>query len=466
MKRTATTLFALLFCTSIAQGQTVWSYERAIDFPAADTARVFPYLASVADDGTLYVVSSRATDTTAHNALWKAAPGSAMMELVDNYSDPRDANIHIVRGITTIGNDVLVASHGQAQPGGIGYGNIYYYEDGDRERRSVMNDDGFAGYGTFVYPIDATDDGFVFSGVSYQTSMRVYDFREAGADGFGNWIAQEPNANVEVEGHDACAVSAIRDVAVIPGMDYTSAESRFYTSRNQTPESAPDHCHPYAGGIAVWTGATAETWTEYESSRVTDFLGDLAISSFTPTGITADREGRLWLSGPDSTKRWVKAFSVEGDIAVEEFELPSATSASNPVDAGAPFQAPVDVALNRDETHAYVIDLFAKQAFVFRRTTTSSEGGATLPNGFRLEQNYPNPFNPSTTIGFELGTTADVRLVVYDVLGREVQVLVDGRLAPGEHAVRFEAAHLPSGVYLYRLEVDGRRETRSMLLSK
>jgi minor extracellular serine protease Vpr len=86
------------------------------------------------------------------------------------------------------------------------------------------------------------------------------------------------------------------------------------------------------------------------------------------------------------------------------------------------------------------------------------------PSTFRLEQNYPNPFNPSTTIQFTLPETQRVRLSVYDILGRELGVLIDGELEPGIHSVRFDAGNLSSGLYFYRLEAANRTQTRSMIL--
>jgi hypothetical protein len=67
----------------------------------------------------------------------------------------------------------------------------------------------------------------------------------------------------------------------------------------------------------------------------------------------------------------------------------------------------------------------------------------------------PNPFSSQTTLAFDLPEASSVRLSVYDVLGREVAVLVEGAVAAGSHAATFEAAGLPNGVYVVRLEVGG-----------
>lgn len=90
-----------------------------------------------------------------------------------------------------------------------------------------------------------------------------------------------------------------------------------------------------------------------------------------------------------------------------------------------------------------------------------------LPLETRLNGNYPNPFNPSTRIGYELATAGAVRLSVYDILGREVAVLVNQERAAGRYEVSFDASGLSSGVYLYRLQLGGHMvSTRRMTLVK
>jgi photosystem II stability/assembly factor-like uncharacterized protein len=99
---------------------------------------------------------------------------------------------------------------------------------------------------------------------------------------------------------------------------------------------------------------------------------------------------------------------------------------------------------------------------VFTRKLQSSsptdvgEERQSLPDQFVLHQNFPNPFNPTTHISYSLSRSGRVALKVFDVAGREIATLVDGSQSAGLHTTEFEAARLASGVYLYRLEVDGR----------
>lgn len=97
---------------------------------------------------------------------------------------------------------------------------------------------------------------------------------------------------------------------------------------------------------------------------------------------------------------------------------------------------------------------------------TDIDDAPILPEGFTLHANYPNPFNPATTIGFTLNRPEEIRLAVYDVLGREVAVLIEGQKVAGDHSVAFDASTLSSGVYIYRLETANRAEVRTMMLVK
>lgn len=120
--------------------------------------------------------------------------------------------------------------------------------------------------------------------------------------------------------------------------------------------------------------------------------------------------------------------------------------------------------------------LIGRLVAIFEPIDTAIDGPSTEvpPVGMQLHPNYPNPFNPSTTVHFTVGSRTDfgqqptahsrTRLAVYDMVGREVAVLVDDVLVPGAYSVRFDAAGLASGVYVVRLEGFGEQQTRKISL--
>jgi hypothetical protein len=92
-------------------------------------------------------------------------------------------------------------------------------------------------------------------------------------------------------------------------------------------------------------------------------------------------------------------------------------------------------------------------------TVSVDEQPTTVPAQFALLGNYPNPFNPSTTIKFSLPQMSDVTLEVFNILGQRVAVQNLGVQQPGVHEVRFDASHLASGVYNYRLRMGATNAT-------
>jgi hypothetical protein len=89
-----------------------------------------------------------------------------------------------------------------------------------------------------------------------------------------------------------------------------------------------------------------------------------------------------------------------------------------------------------------------------------------LPENLTLFQNYPNPFNPATTIRFDLPKSAEVQLIVYDILGRKVATLLNKKMPPGRYEVEWNAANYTSGLYFYQLQAGNFIEVRKMLLVK
>jgi hypothetical protein len=93
--------------------------------------------------------------------------------------------------------------------------------------------------------------------------------------------------------------------------------------------------------------------------------------------------------------------------------------------------------------------------------------GNNEPVKFTLEQNYPNPFNPSTNISFTVGKTSDVKIIIYDIIGRQISELVNGKFTQGKHNFIFESESLSSGIYFYTMYIDGSKfETKKMNLIK
>jgi hypothetical protein len=113
-------------------------------------------------------------------------------------------------------------------------------------------------------------------------------------------------------------------------------------------------------------------------------------------------------------------------------------------------------------TNGSVIRLIDSLLFITGTGKTNSE----VPSDYSLSQNYPNPFNPVTVIGFDLPAASFTRIVIYNVLGREVESLVSERLNAGHHELTWNASGFASGIYYYTIYAEGFSDTKKMVLTK
>ncbi len=95
---------------------------------------------------------------------------------------------------------------------------------------------------------------------------------------------------------------------------------------------------------------------------------------------------------------------------------------------------------------------------------SSIEKHFTLPTEHTLDQNYPNPFNPSTKIKFSLPKQEIVTLEVFNTLGQKIETLLDQHMKAGRHEVEFNAQHLSSGIYFYRIEAGEFQDVKKKIL--
>ncbi|MDD5088348.1 MAG: T9SS type A sorting domain-containing protein, partial [bacterium] len=112
------------------------------------------------------------------------------------------------------------------------------------------------------------------------------------------------------------------------------------------------------------------------------------------------------------------------------------------------------------------VDSTESDLFVIVPNAVGPEHNLEIPKDFMLEQNYPNPFNPSTTVRFGVPKMADVRIEVFDVLGRLVATPAEGTFQAGWHTIVWDCSSCPTGMYLLRMNTDEKVLLRKMMLMK
>jgi hypothetical protein len=132
----------------------------------------------------------------------------------------------------------------------------------------------------------------------------------------------------------------------------------------------------------------------------------------------------------------------------------------------------IDLAFSKYDNNLYVASAangIYKRLFML---TGISKEENHIPSGFKLFQNYPNPFNQSSIIKFQIpnkevrSQKSEVRIIIYDILGNEIQMLVNEELQPGTYEVTFDGSNYPSGVYYYQLLFGDFKETKKLILLK
>jgi len=460
-------MVALVF-TGMAQNET-WNYTGKMHFPDEDTAFVRPFLMTIDSAGVVYVASSKATTTKAHNAIFYLLPGDTIFKKMIDFdnngdSDTLTGNIGAIRGLTALNGDVYINAsipYQRTAPNTVAAQYVYPNRDTNLVQKFGFNING-AGYGTYIHGAGITKDSIIFTGVSFNTTIRFYNFSYAlTTPARGSWISMATFPPVPGGPHFN-GLDVVRDVAVLRTGDYNNPETPWYTSRNSKSSTE------ITGGIAMWSGGSQTNPSAYSGTKITDLARDLDFSSAIPYGIDVDANGVLWVAGTDSTRRWVKGYNVIVNFADPVFELPAQFSASNPNPDGAPMTAPSDVVLTKDTKRAFVADGGSRSVYRFDYfdPTGVEDEVATNPFNFSLDQNYPNPFNPSTLIKFTLPEAGNVKLFVTDMMGQQVAGIYDGYKSSGSHSIAFNGSGLTSGVYFYTLETMSGRITKKMMLMK
>ncbi|QOJ28304.1 MAG: T9SS type A sorting domain-containing protein [Ignavibacteriales bacterium] len=467
MKRTV--LFMVMLLTGMIYGQAEWKYKGEIAYPVADSL-IEPFMVTTDVNGRLYLASSKVTNSRAYNAILYADSGDTVFKMLINFdlngdSDTLQGNVGAIRGITTIGTDVYINSnipYPRTAPNTVAA--QYRYPNGDT---LLVEKFGFgltgAGYGTYINGLAATKDTILMTGIPFGTSFRFYNFSYGvSTPARGSWVPMATTAPMEPGGPHTGGVDVIRDVATVPGANYNLPETPFYTSRNSVSSTQ------VTGGIAVWTGGDQLNPSSYTGTRVSDAAGELTFDRAIPYGITVDKNGILWVAGTDTSKRWVKGYTVLINFAQNMYELPSQNDPNNPNAEGAPMTGPSDVALSPDALTAYVADGGSGKVFRFKyeEPTVDVKEEITSVRAFALDQNYPNPFNPSTIISYSLPKETKVRVAVANAIGQEVAVLFEGTKSSGKHSHVFNAAGMTSGIYFYSITTPSGKLTRKMILMK
>ena len=203
-----------------------------------------------------------------------------------------------------------------------------------------------------------------------------------------------------------------------------------------------DNGFEHAGGLVMFDGSEWKTWSTSNSGIPSDNVYCVAID--------------------DSSNKWIGTHKGLAEFDGKNWQVWDTTNS--------PLRSDdiCDIVID-NHNNKWIADRIGG-VYVFNQNGITAVNArslsASLPHGYSLSQNFPNPFNPTTTISYDIPRPCYVRIDIYDVLGQQVNTLVDGTKTPGSYHVTFDATNLPSGVYYYRLQAGTFTETKKLMVIK
>ena len=357
---------------------------------------------------------------------------------------------------------------------------LYWYKkNGPAWDRTVISDDINLPQGIEIADVDS--DGIMDIILAASGDDHVFWFRNDGAANFTrNVVDDDLPFAMEMEAADFDEDGDTDIVAITS--DSSNAVILYTNDGQETFEKQMLFSGHFAVDLEVgdWTGDGAVDIIAGFNTRSVDPTRNVVL--FTNDGSGGFTDAPLFVENQELTFA-LKLVDTDLD---NDLDLVIATENVRPALAILPNEAGVAgeiIVIENDNPHDFTsidagdidqdgdFDLVAtgidsESLYLFTNSTFEPVAVADeeIPSRFLLYQNYPNPFNPSTTISFDIAEASIVRLQIYDILGREVQILLNKHFAPGEHKVTFQAENLPSGVYLYRLSTNGQVQTNRMTL--
>lgn len=353
------------------------------------------------------------------------------------------------------------------------------------------------GYGNGLVVGASMDDAenIYLAGYGYNGNYAVFTMKYSGNTGSQLWVNSYFDANIKKITTDASGNPIICGIEKIPLGGWKGFLKKFNSAgslqwvKYVTPSNPAD----YSVVSEVITDANNNVITR--SHHKTSGLFRQLISKYTPGGAlvwssfyypsttpdSVDNYGSnlalgtgnsVYLTGTSNTNSYIAKFNGSGTFLWDNFYETSpdvSTTGERIIVKTNLLRGSSKIFFAATYSTPYVSSLILLRKY--NESIISSKPLAELtdpeiPASFSLSQNYPNPFNPSTKIEFTLPISGDVKLAVYDALGSEVAVLVNGFTNAGRYKTEFNASALSSGTYFCKIETEGFTDTKKMILVK
>jgi hypothetical protein len=368
---------------------------------------------------------------------------AGVQQWVVRYNSPANFDDYPNSIVIDSQDNIYIAGQIRVAPGAyFDYVTLKYNSSGQQQWVKTFNGTGGGDDKANSIAVDGTSNVFV-TGVSNIDKNAAYltDIVTIKYDASGNevWKSQYDGPGKSSDGAVSIKLDGVGNIYVFGGSNGGVSTQMDFTTIKYNPN-----------GVKQWETRynAAGGNTEEAHAMVLDTKGDIYVTgnSSGPTG----RDFATIKYNSSGVQQWIMRYNGPGNAYDDALSIAINSSGNVAITGSSPgATSATDYATVK-----------------YSQTTTGINYSEEIPIEFSLNQNYPNPFNPSTKIKFSIPNSSFVTLKVYDVLGKEVALLINENLDAGVHNYNFNASGLTSGIYFYKILAVNFSETKKMILIK
>jgi uncharacterized delta-60 repeat protein len=405
------------------------------------TSNYFDVATSIAVDGAgnVYVTGSSYDNTTNTDYATIKYNTNGIQQWITKYNGPAGSYDAALKITVDAAGNVYITGKSTGSGTGFDYATIKYNSSGVQQWASRYNG---AGNGEDIpssISVDASGNVYVTGYTTGSGSGKDYTTIKYNSAGVQQWLKTYNGPGNADDKAVSIAVDDSGNVAVTgsslgSGTDYDYATIKYNSA-----------------GTQQWLQRYNGVGNQYDipSALRIDGFGNVYVTGSTIVNFTYNDYATIKYNSA-GVQQWIKTYAGPGNQY--DYAGPMALDAAGNVYVSGSSQG-------------------ISESFEFATVKCSQIIGiqqisTNIPANYSLSQNYPNPFNPSTKFKFQISKITDAKIPVFDILGREVEILVDKQLQPGTYEANWNASNYTSGVYFYKLITADYSETRKMVLIK
>lgn len=385
--------------------------------------------------GNVYITGSTITSGQGYNYLTVKYNSAGVLQWAKQYNNPVNSNddASFIAGDAA---NVYVSGTSVGAGTGSDFLTIKYNANGDSLWIARYNGTTAINEIPYGFAVDADGNVYVTGMTQGTTSGTDYMTIKYNTSGVVQWQSRYTSPAIAQD--------------IPEGLTIDGSGNVYVTGRTRVNSSYNDF------GTVKYNSSGAQQWVAiYDNAPVSrdDYGYDIAVDAGGNVYVTGNSQAE----GSDRDALTIKYNSSGSQLWVARYDSTNSEEAFAIV-----LDANNNVYVTGYQHPATEDFLTIKYSQVNGITPLSNE----IPNAYSLSQNYPNPFNPTTNINFSVPKSGHVKLIVTDILGKEVTTLVNEKLNAGTYRADFEGSMLSSGIYFYRIEAEGFNQTKKMILIK